>query len=334
MIILKILKIILAALIILSLAIFILSRGNNYSEKEISYGATFSQKHAAYLVEGKWRNAYLAILDELNVKKIRLIAYWDLIQPDSSEEYNYADLDWQIEEAEKRGAKIILAIGYRLPRWPECHLPNWAPRNSIDCYPKISKYIKKTIGRYKDHQAIIAWQIENEPFLTAFGECPNFGSDFLDMEIAMVKELDDRPVIVTDSGELSFWVPAAQRADIFGTSMYLNTYSKALRSYIHYPIGPWFFHLKKNLTKLFAHPKEWIVIEMQAEPWGPTSYTKMSEEDKSRTMDLKKFRQIIEFGKKSGFKEFYLWGVEWWYWEKEIKNNPVFWEEAKTLYNK
>ena len=150
---------------------------------------------------------------------------------------------------------------------------------------------------------------------------------------ALVKELDNKPIVITDSGELSLWIKAASRADIFGTSLYLNTYSQHIGSYIHYPIGPWFFHLKKNLTSLFANPKKWVVIEMQTEPWGPISYTQMSEKEKARTMDLKKFQETINFGKKSGFSEFYLWGLEWWYWEKEIKNNPIFWEEAKKIYN-
>jgi len=37
------------------------------------------------------------------------------------------------------------------------------------------------------------------------------------MEIALVRAKDpSRKVIVTDSGELSFWISAAKRADILG----------------------------------------------------------------------------------------------------------------------
>ena len=40
--------------------------------------------------------------------------------------------------------------------------------------------ITETINRYKDNQAIKAWQVENEPFLKGFGECPKLDKEFLD----------------------------------------------------------------------------------------------------------------------------------------------------------
>ena len=49
-------------------------------------------------------------------------------------------------------------------------------------------------------------------------------------------------------------------------------------------------------------------------------------------MNLEKFRDIIDFSSKTGFRQFYLWGVEWWYWEKEKNNNQTLWEEAKKLF--
>jgi hypothetical protein len=178
----------------------------------------------------------------------------------------------------------------------------------------------------------MAWQVENEPFLTFFGECPTFDPAFLDKEIALVKSLDSRPVIVTDSGELSLWVPTAKRSDIFGTSMYLNTYSGEIKNYLHYPILPGFFRFKKNIVSLFAHPKDWIVIEMQGEPWGPVAVTQLSDKDMAKTMTIDKFKYIIEFGHQAGFKNFYLWGVEWWAYEKEVKGDSRYWDYAKTLF--
>ena len=40
----------------------------------------------------------------------------------------------------------------------------------------------------------------------------------------------------------------------------------------------------------------------------------------------------IEFAKKTGMKEIYVWGVEWWYWMKEKQNQPEIWSEAKKLF--
>jgi hypothetical protein len=190
----------------------------------------------------------------------------------------------------------------------------------------------EVVERYKNKNNIIYWQVENEPFLPNFGECPPLDSGFLDKEVDLIKSLDNREIMMTDSGELSFWVPAAKRADIFGTTMYLDTYSEKLKSYIHYPIKPGFFRFKKNIAKLFAAPNKWIVIELQAEPWGAIPFQYLTAEERSKTMDLQKFINIIEFARKAGFQEFYLWGAEWWYWEKEINNNSEIWEEAKKLY--
>jgi hypothetical protein len=194
--------------------------------------------------------------------------------------------------------------------------------------------LTKVIERYKGNKQITAWQIENEPFLSNFGDCPAVDAKFLDQETALVRKLDQRPIVITDSGELSIWIPAAQRADIFGTTMYRDTYSSHLQNYLHYPISPGFFRFKKNLASLFATPEKWIVIELAAEPWGPVAYQNMSAAERGRTMDIAKFKDMLEFSRLAGFKEFYLWGVEYWYWEKTKNNNPEFWNEAKKLFNK
>jgi hypothetical protein len=330
--ILKAFKKIFVILVVIIFIAVILSQGKVYKKTELSYGVTFVKSYAEFLGMD-WQKTYTAILDDLGVRKFRIPAFWDEIQAGGQDNYDYSALDWQIDEAGKRNAKIILAIGYRLPRWPECHLPDWAKNLSAEQKQQDTlDYLKKTVERYKAKDQIMAWQVENEPFLTFFGECPPFDPAFLDREIALVKSLDSRPVIITDSGELSVWFPAAKRADIFGTSVYLNTYSDNIKSYIHYPILPSFFRFKKNIVSLFAHPKDWIVIEMQGEPWGPAAVTVLSDKDIAKTMTLDKFKYIINFGQQAGFKDFYLWGAEWWFYEKEIKGDSSYWDYAKTLF--
>jgi len=312
--------------------IFILSRGFVYDKNDLEYGVTFSQKQARELGLDP-KELFIKILDDLQVRQIRLSAYWDEIEKDNNV-YVWGDLDWQLAEAEKRDVKVILAIGSRLPRWPECHVPEWAEvMKKEEKEKEVLEYIKKVVERYKEKECIENWQVENEPFLPFFGECPKLDKSFLDKEIALVKRMDDREIILTDSGELSLWVPAARRADIFGTTMYRDTYSDSLKSYVHYPIEPGFFRFKKNLARLFARPSKWIVIELQAEPWGPEPFQNLSKEERDRTMSLQKFKDIIDFSYKAGFREFYLWGVEWWYWEKEIQGDDRIWEEAKMLFN-
>ena len=91
---------------------------------EIDFGITFSQYFAEEM-DLDWKQAYVAILDELGVKKLRLVAYWQYLEPEQGS-YSFEDLDWQIQEADKRNAQVILAVGRKLPRWPECHVPIWS----------------------------------------------------------------------------------------------------------------------------------------------------------------------------------------------------------------
>lgn len=327
---LKLILKILSLVIIVSFIVFLFSRGHIYKKSELEYGVTFSKQQAQDLGLD-WQETFLAILSDLGVKKIRLSAYWNEIEPQQGV-FNWTDLDWLINEASKHNVEIILAIGGRLPRWPECHFPKWTDNlTKKEKEDELLAYITQVIERYKDNSNIVAWQIENEPFLTHFGDCPKLDTDLLDKEISLAKSLDNRPIIVTDSGELSVWIPASKRADIFGTTMYLHTYSSHLKNYINYPISPGFFRFKKNVADLFSEPKEWIVIELQAEPWAPAPFQYVSQEERNKTMNLEKFKNIIDFSSKTGFNKFYLWGVEWWFWE--LKNgNPEIWNYAKTLF--
>lgn len=311
--------------------LFVLSWTQVYKAEELDYGLTFSNKQSEDLGLD-WKNVFLAMLDDLQVKKLRIPAYWDQLESIKGQ-YNWGELDWQINEAEKRNVELVIVVGQKVPRWPECHLPDWVKTaGDSDREAATLDYIRQTINRYKNRSSIAYWQVENEPFLKYFGECPKFDKNFLDKEIAEVKALDTRPIIITDSGELSFWIPAARRADVFGTTLYRDTYSKVFRSYIHYPIKPVFFRVKKNIANLFASPEDWVVIELQGEPWGRQAYQKMSQAERDKTMTPAKFKDMLEFIQKTGFKTFYWWGVEFWYWEKTVNNNPFYWDTAKKLF--
>ena len=75
-----------------------------------------------------------------------------------------------------------------------------------------------------------------------------------------------------------------------------------------------------------------IVVEFQAEPWGPKLLYDSPLEEQEKTMNLEQFKQNIEFAKKNGLDKFYLWGVEWMYWLKETQQKPEIWNEAKKLF--
>lgn len=300
------------------------------AREKMSFGVTFSKPFAEFLGLD-WKETYLATLKDLQLKKIRLSSYWNEIEP-SENNFQFGDLDWQVSEASKNNADIILVLGQKQPRWPECHIPDWAKELTLkDRQDRIMNQIKTVVSRYKNEKNIVAWQVENE-FFFHFGECPEYDTDFFDKEIAYVRSLDNsRPVIITDSGELSSWYRAAGRADIMGTTMYRIVYNKDY-GYFTYPIPASFYTVKAQLIKALTGVKKIIVIELQGEAWGPQMPNEMSPEEQAKSMDPKKFKNIAEYARSTGFSEGYFWGVEYWYWLKKVKEDDRMWEEAKKIF--
>ena len=104
---------VLTILLIVFLIIFsYLFIGRPPESQEITFGVNFSQKHAQNL-ELDWKEAYLALLDDLKVKNLKLITHWDLIEGERDRFY-FDDLDWQVKEAKDRDVKIILVIHERI----------------------------------------------------------------------------------------------------------------------------------------------------------------------------------------------------------------------------
>jgi len=311
-------------------AIYLLIGAPPKTEK-VTFGVNFSQKHSQNLGIS-WKENYLALLDDLNVKNFKLAVHWDLIEPQEDKFY-FNDLDWQINEAKKRDAKILLVIGMKSGRWPECHIPDWAKNLEKEEQQKeILEMLENIVLRYQNSNIVEMWQVENEPFFP-FGECPWVDKKFLKKEIELVKSLDNkkRKVLISDSGEGSFWINAAYFGDIIGTTMYEKVWFRQLGIYIRYPFPPIFYWRKAQIIKKLFD-KEVICIEFQTEPWCPTLLYDCSLEEQKKTMNLEQFRKNIEFAKKTGFDKFYLWGAEWMYWMKEKQNKPEIWNEAKNLF--
>ena len=324
-------KVLLAFLVVFLLLLGYFFVGVTKPAKEITWGVNFSQKHAE-LLGLNWKETYLALLDNLGVKNLKVAAQWDLIEQEK-DKYNFEDLDWQVQKAEQTGAKILLVIGIKTGRWPECHIPDWAKNEDKEEQQlAILELIENIVLRYRDSEAIWAWQVENESFFP-FGECPWADKEFLKKEIALVKSLDlqKRPVLISDSGEGSFWIQSARLGDIVGTTMYKKVWFHQLKTYITYPFPSTFYNRKAlYIDKIFG--KKVIVVELQAEPWGPKLLYDLPLAEQQKTMNLEQFKYNIEFAEKTGLDTFYLWGGEWWYWMKVRQNQPEIWEEARRLF--
>ncbi len=280
-----------------------------------------------------WKQAYIAILDDLKPQKIRIASYWNRVEKNPGK-YDFSEVEWQIQQARDRNVQVILVFGVKTPRWPECFIPDFYMDSKEEREKALLAYEKALIEKFKGYNNIKVWQVENEPFL-AFGDCIEGAIDgnLLDKEIELVKSLDDsRPIMVTDSGELSYWHEAAKRGDIFGTTLYRIIHKEPF-GYIKYPLGPNFFRLKGHFVGLFADQSNIIISELQAEPWGPKRLDEMSIEEQYKSMNPQIFSDIVEYAQKTNFSSSYLWGAEWWYWLKEEKENNEMWQAAEEVIN-
>lgn len=324
------LVIILAILAIIFCYFFI---GSAPVQKNINWGVDFSQMQAESLGLD-WKGVYSSIINDLGVKNIKIHTQWDWVEG-KKDDYYFNDIDWQLNQANIGGAKVIYVVGMKSGRWPECHVPGWASDlKKQQQQDEILKYIQEVVLRYKNNSAIVDWQVENEPLFN-FGKCPWYDKNFLKKEVALVKSLDpSRPVIISDSGEQSSWFGAAKIADIVGITMYREVWA-------HIADG-WGFYIKSFLSpvtywrkallikKIFG--KDVICIELQAEPWASKPFYDVPLAEQSKTMNLKIFKQNVEYAKKTGLDRFYFWGVEWWAWMKDKQNQPEIWNEAKNVF--
>lgn len=317
------------------LAIFTVKLPSYYPETHITmqhkkdyFGVTFSKKFTEEL-NMDWKEVYQAILDDLKVKHIRVPIYWDDIEQKEGD-YNFGDYDYIFDEGKKRNAKFVVNLGWRLPRWPECHTPNWLiDAETKTIREKSLKMIEEVVTEYKTRSEIIYWQVENEPLLKYFGECPKPDYDFLKKQIDLVKNLDDRKIIISASGELSTWRKEAKVADILGITFYRVVWSKYF-GFIRYPVPLLYYQAKAAILNIA--PENRIITELQLEPWTPKGkIIDLEKKEIDKSMSIRQFKSNLQYAVDLNWQRAYAWGVEWWYWQKEY-GDEAYWGTAKKLF--
>lgn len=328
--IMRILLVLMAVLLALALAGVLLAR--KPVPEHITYGLSFNTLYAEELGLDP-EETYTVLLDELGVRHVRLAAHWSMIEPER-DRYDFSSLDYQIAAARARGVDVILGVGRRLPRWPECHVPHWADTLSWEVQKEeIVAYLTAVVERYKDEPHITYWQVENEPYLEVFANehCGELDEAFLEEEVALVRSLDStRPILMTDSGNLGTWRGAYRLGDAFGTSVYVYFWNPDL--------GPFrtilpavTYRIKDNLMALLYGEKQTFLIELAAEPWLLEPVTEVPLAVQLSRMNPELFAEIVAYAGETRYARQYLWGGEWWYWLRE-QGRPEMWEAATALF--
>lgn len=298
-------------------------------------GVTFSQVQAERF-GSDWRANYIATLDELGFRHLRLIAYWDRTEPEQGK-YNFNELDWMLAVAKERGAHVTLEVGQRGLRYPECFYPSWV--NSHDpavVKPAVNAYTKTVVDRYKNNSTIEAWQLENEFLLHSFGQCPkqNMNSTALQQELTTLRSVDKiHPVVITASNEFGLPILGPVASD-FGFSMYKVVWNQLThRSYFTYP-QPGMYNWWRASMVSFFRGQNIRIHELQAEPWGPVGNEKLSPTEAARSMTPALLKRNLDYARSTRIRRIDLWGVEWWWYMKTHYKDDAMWQAVKALPNK
>jgi hypothetical protein len=235
---------------------------------------------------------------------IRLAAYWNQLAPTGGHADTDAldTLDAQIEAAASVGKQVILCVGavkaFGYPEFfvPAHELPEPLPEGRLitpQSHPRLAAAAAEFAGgiveRYRDHPAIVAWQVEHEPVDPLGMEHSwRLSAAFVRGEVDAVRVADPgRPVIVTgfvptstpvrlqqrwrtrDQGDSL--VVAGQLADIVGLNLYPRHGLVRLGGRTAYLAGQesrWQQRSQARLVgRLAAAGRRLMVSEGQAEPW-------------------------------------------------------------------
>ena len=248
--------------VVTSMMIFLILLGTSYSiaqwyisrhnDEPLTIGATFIPNYARYF-ELDPQETMQAMIDDLGIKRFRLVSYWKNHEP-NEDEYDFSELDWQFDMVEAAGGEISLTLGLRQPRWPECHGPEWAMNKPIEQWSEdLNEFMGEVIDRYKDRDVLKEYQLENEYFLSVFGDCPDHSRERLINEYDYVKQKDPtRPLIVSRSNNATpSWPVGEPRADIVAASIYKRVFDKTItKRYFEYPYPAWFYAFLAGATEL------------------------------------------------------------------------------------
>jgi len=332
----KLVSIVVALLLIALGTMYGIARWYIHTEgdKPLTLGVSFIPAYAESLGLNA-EDTLNALIDQVGIRHFRLVSYWDEIEPEPGQ-YDFSSLDWQFQQIDKVHGTVLLSVGLRQPRWPECHMPSWAANEPENVWqPQLEQFMTTVVNRYKDNPALQSYQVENEYFLTAFGTCTNFDRNRFVSEYNLVKKLDPKhPAIVTRSNNAIGMPIGRPQPDEFGISIYKRIWSPPIGRYFEYPVPAWYYAFLAGVQKIFTG-KDMIVHELQAEAWTPDGksipQTSLTEQDKS--MNAARLQSRIKYGEATGMKTIYLWGAEYWYYRLVILHDPSLWNAAKQNFN-
>lgn len=303
------------------------------ASKPLELGVSFIPDYASSLGVDPQEN--MDGLLNIGVRHFRLVSYWSDAEVTQGT-YDFSQLDWQFKKAEATKAKIILTVGLRQPRWPECHMPDWATSEPRSIWqPQLENYMQAVIERYKNSPSLDKYQLENEYLLKGFGTCTDFSRDRLVSEYNLVKRLDPKHQVIVGRSNNALGIPlGAPKPDMFSVSVYKRVWDAGVTNrYLEYPFPSWYYAFLAGSQKILLN-RDMSIAELQAEAWAPNGLqvkdTSLAEQNKS--LDGTRLKGRFDYGKATGMKQIQLWGAEYWYYRLKVLHDPSLWNVAEQEF--
>lgn len=272
----------------------------------------------------------------IGVRNFRLVSYWsDAEQTQGT--YDFSQLDWQFKKAEAAHANIILTVGLRQPRWPECHMPDWVQNEPKSVWqPQLERYMQAIVERYKDSPSLHEYQLENEYLLHGFGICTDFSRDRLVSEYNLVKKLDPKHSIIVGRSNNAQGIPlGAPKPDLFSISVYKRVWdANVSHRYLEYPFPAWYYGFLGGTQRILLH-RDMVLGELQAEAWPPNGKTipETSLDEQNKSLNASRLEDRFGYGQATGMRQIDMWGAEYWYYRLKVLHDPSLWDVAKQEFS-
>lgn len=305
------------------------------SSKPLEMGVSFIPDYAQSL--GVDPQQTMDALLGIGVRHFRLVSYWSDAEQTRGQ-YDFSQLDWEFQKAEAAHAKVILTVGLRQPRWPECHQPDWAGQLPKEQWQAaLQKYMSAVVQRYQHSPSLESYQLENEYFLKGFGICTDFSRQRLVDEYALMKRLDPHHPVIVGRSNNALGIPLGQpQPDEFSISVYKRVWDAGVtHRYIEYPYPAWFYGFLAGTQRIVNH-RDMIIGELQAEAWPPNgkSISEISLAEQNKSLNAKRLQDRFGYGRATGMRQIYLWGAEYWYYRDQVLHDPSLWNVAREEFSR
>jgi polysaccharide biosynthesis protein PslG len=139
----------------------------------------------------------LSDIASLNVGWIRMDFDWSWIQPDSSTQYYWSNIDAVVAAANARHIKILATLDYA-PKWAQPNSCNYSEFCAPASPAAFAAFAQAAVQRYAP-EGIHSWEIWNEPNLGFWYPTPNISAyvQLLKATYPVIKAADPAATVIT-----------------------------------------------------------------------------------------------------------------------------------------